>query len=93
MVAGLRAQLHKRIVNREASFSWRWPAATSAKIGGSEAGGAFGAKVAVTKTSVDWLQGTKTRRARMPSEKAKAAINEAYKTMAKNIPGFRHRGA
>lgn len=29
----------------------------------------------------------------MPSEQAKAAISEAYKTMAKNIPGFRHRGA
>lgn len=29
----------------------------------------------------------------MPSEQAKTAISEAYKTMAKNIPGFRHRAA
>ena len=29
----------------------------------------------------------------MPSEEAKAAISTAYKTLASNIPGFRHRGA
>ena len=29
----------------------------------------------------------------MPSKQAKSVISEAYKTMAKNIPGFRHRAA